>query len=44
MIGAEIGKEKKALSFLKKIQKEYPEANEAENIEIQIGRLEMALQ
>ena len=40
----EIGKEKEALSFLKKIQKEFTEAPEAENIEIQIGRLEMALQ
>lgn len=44
MIGEEIGKEKEALSFLKKIQKEFTEAPEAENIEIQIGRLEMALQ
>lgn len=42
MIGAEIGKEKQALSFLKRIQKEYPEAPEAANVAIQIGRLETA--
>lgn len=42
MIGAEIGKEKEALSYLKRIQKEYPNAPEAANVAIQIGRLETA--
>jgi len=44
MIGAEIGKEKQALSFLKRIEKDYPKAPEAANVAIQIGRLEMAQQ
>ncbi|MGD2005424.1 MAG: hypothetical protein PVJ91_05380 [Flavobacteriaceae bacterium] len=44
MIGATIGKEKEALSFLKRIEKEFPEAPEAANVAIQIGRLEVAQQ
>ena len=44
MIGATISKEKEALSFLKRIEKEFPEAPEAANVAIQIGRLEVAQQ
>ena len=43
MMGSEIGNVKEALSFLKRIKKEFPDAEEASLIDIQIGRLETLL-
>jgi tetratricopeptide (TPR) repeat protein len=40
MIGADIGKVGQSLSFLKRIEKEFPKSNEAQLVEVQIGRLE----
>ena len=43
MMGSEIGNVKEALSFLKRIKNEFPDAEEASLIDIQIGRLETLL-
>jgi len=44
MIGSEIGKNSQALSFLKRIEKEFPESNEASLVAVQIAKLETLLQ
>src|SRR6056300_1511422 len=44
MIGAEIGKTSQALSFLKRIEKEFPKSNEASLVAVQIAKLETLLQ
>ena len=44
MVGTEIGKTKQALSFLKRIEKEFPKSEEAKQVAVQIGRLETLLQ
>jgi TolA-binding protein len=44
MVGTEIGKTKQALSFLKRIEKEFPKSEEAKQVAVQIGRLETILQ
>jgi TolA-binding protein len=40
MLGAENGKIKEAISFLERIEKEYPKAEEAKWVAVQKGRLE----
>ena len=40
MLGAENGKIKEAISFLDRIEKEYPKAEEAKWVAVQKGRLE----
>lgn len=44
MIGSEIGKNSQALSFLKRIEKEFPKSNEASLVAVQIAKLETLLQ
>ena len=43
MMGASIGKIQQALTFLKRIEKEFSESNEAELVGVQIGKLETLL-
>ena len=43
MMGASIGKIKQALTYLKRIEKEFPESKEAQLVVVQIGRLETIL-
>ena len=43
MMGASIGKTKQALTFLKRIEKEFSESTEAELVGVQIGKLETLL-
>ena len=40
IIGSEIGKNSSSIKFLKRIKKEYPDAVEADMVDIQIGRIE----
>ena len=40
MLGANLGKNKVALSYFKRIKSDYPDADEAKLVEVQIGRLE----
>lgn len=44
MIGSELGKNSQALSFLKRIEKEFPEAQEARLVEVQIAKIETLMQ
>ena len=44
MIGSELGKNSQALSFLKRIEKEFPEAQEAKLVEVQIAKIETLMQ
>ena len=40
MLGAKNGKIKQAISFLERIEKEYPKAEEAKWVDVQKGKLE----
>ena len=40
IIGSEIGKNSSSIKFLKRIKNEYPDAIEADMVDIQIGRIE----
>ena len=40
MLGANLGKNKLALNYFKRIKSDYPDADEAKLVEVQIGRLE----
>jgi hypothetical protein len=42
-MGVSIGKTKQALTFLKRIEKEFSESTEAELVGVQIGKLETLL-
>ena len=44
MIGSELGKNSQALSFLKRIEKEFSEAQEARLVEVQIAKIETLMQ
>ena len=40
MLGANLGKNKAALNYFKRIKSDYPDAAEADLVDVQIGRLE----
>ena len=40
MLGANLGKNKAALNYFRRIKSDYPDAAEADLVDVQIGRLE----
>ena len=43
MVGEELGKNAQALSYLKRIEKEFPESKEASLVAVQIAKFETLL-